>query len=49
MGILLWVAVVIVAANILFGSLLLVRFRAEEQRTADARHRGHRVPHWRAG
>jgi hypothetical protein len=49
MVILMWIAVVIVAANVLFGAVLLVRYRAEAQRAAEARDRRQREPHWGAG
>lgn len=55
MVILLWVAVVVVAANILLGAFMLIRFRAENPRRAEARHRwsreGERLHghYWRAG
>lgn len=39
MVILLWVAAGIIAANIVFGVVLLARFRSEEQRAAEARRR----------
>jgi hypothetical protein len=49
MVIVLWTVVVIVAANILVAALLLVRFRAETKRMAEACHCPEREPRGGAG
>jgi hypothetical protein len=48
MVILLWVAIAVVAANVLFGAFLLIRYRAEGIRAAEARHRRDETAHWTA-
>jgi hypothetical protein len=48
MYILLWVAVAIVVANVIFGAVLLVRFRAE-RRGVEARHRRTDSEPWKLG
>ena len=48
MNILLWVAVAVVGANVIFGAVLLVRFRTEG-RAVEARHRRIDSEPWKLG
>jgi hypothetical protein len=41
-----WVVVGVVVANALFAAFLLLRFRAEGKRAAEARHRREESAHW---
>jgi hypothetical protein len=46
MTILLWIGFAVVVANAFFAAFLLIRFRAEENRAAEARHRREESAHW---
>jgi uncharacterized membrane protein YsdA (DUF1294 family) len=47
MVILLWVAVAVVVANAIFGAFLVIRYRGERRRAAEARHRLPESARWR--
>ena len=46
MVIFLWIVAAVVAANALFAAFLILRFKGERKRAAEARHRSEESAHW---